>query len=164
MTDEKIDPKNVWEKQGWSFRGTGSKKKGPSGYSLSSGEGAFCFESQIRPAGPPLFIEAKSIFYQGNPVTGLNDSGVLVLWGLPWDFRDPSIEGLKELTETYQRLLAEVKSPRKVKRSERQVPPSSWPATETRESLNKRLFKENLSNQIKTQTVQMAINLGLLGR
>ena len=161
MADKNIDLEKLWEKQGWSFRGTGDKKESSWGFSLGSGDGAFCFNSQHRPPGPPLFIEAKKVFAQMDAEIGRHPTGVLVLWGFAWDTTSGSLE---DCVERYQRLLAGVKIPPKEGRSETQVSTSSGPATDTRESLNKRLFKENLSNQIKIQTIQMAINLGLLKR
>lgn len=144
MADKNIDLGKLWEEQGWSFKGTGDKKRGEWGFCLGSGDGAFCFESQHRPSAPPLFIEAKSVFYLPN--------GELCLWGFQWEVDTLSAKFLGDWMGRYKRLLP------------KQVPTSSRPAGETRESMNKRLFKENLSNQIKIETVQMAINLGLLRR
>ena len=157
---KKMGLEREWKEQGWTLVDVrkgwmhGTKAKF---FLFVSSEGSFL------PRTPPIGIEPESVVL----ITPF-----LCCTGLVWNWKVNTFSSkpLQDPIKVYELLCAPIResiagqirrlaAEAKVSTSKPKPPPHT-----SQEDLKQKLFRQNLDNQIKTQTMQMAISLGLIRR
>lgn len=159
MAHKKMGLEREWKEQGWTLVDVrkGWVRVGPKAkiFLFVGSEGSFL------PHTPPIGIEPESVVL----ITRF-----LCCAGLVWKVTTSSSKSLQDWIKRYERLCApimeSIMGPIRRIRAEAEVSTSKpkAPPHTSQEDLKQRLFRQNLDNQIKTQTNQMAISLGLMRR
>lgn len=155
---KKMGLEREWKEQGWTLVDVRKRWIGDSlakHFLFVGSEGSFI------PRTPPIGIEPESVVLL---------TPFLCCAGLDWKVNTSSSKSLQDWIKRYERLCAPIResiagSFRRWAEGLEVSTSKPKPAPDTsQEDLKQRLFRQNLDNQIKTQTNQMAISLGLMRR